>query len=82
MLQKHYHNKRDIELYGSKDTTREAFKTGLLENGEAWMNMIRDCNLTTHTYTEETATAIAAAILNSYYPEFLFLRGLKDWHDG
>ena len=26
-------------MYGSKDATREAFKTGLLENGEAWMKM-------------------------------------------
>jgi len=28
------------DLYGSKDTTREAFKTGLVENGEVWMDMI------------------------------------------
>ena len=33
-------------LYGSRDATREAFKTGLIENGEAWMNMIQSRNLT------------------------------------
>jgi nucleotidyltransferase substrate binding protein (TIGR01987 family) len=27
-------------LYGSKDATREAFKRGLIENGEAWMDVI------------------------------------------
>jgi len=57
-------------LYGSKDTTREAFKTGLMENGEAWMNMIQSRNLTSHTYDEATATQIASAIRNSYFAEF------------
>lgn len=57
-------------LYGSKDATREAFKTGLVENGQAWMDMIQSRNLTSHTYDEATAAQIAAAIRNDYYPEF------------
>ncbi len=61
-------------LYGSKDATREAFRSGLIENGEAWMDMINSRNLTTHTYDEITASKIAAAILNSYYFEFDALR--------
>ena len=28
-------------LYGSKDTSRAAFKAGLIGNGERWMDMIR-----------------------------------------
>jgi nucleotidyltransferase substrate binding protein (TIGR01987 family) len=62
-------------LYGSKDTTREAFRTGLIENGEAWMDMIQSRNLTSHTYDEATATKIAAAIRGTYYAEFDTLRG-------
>ena len=57
-------------LYGSKDTTREAFKQGLLGNGETWMDMIKSRNLTSHTYNEETAQAIVQAICKSYFPEF------------
>ena len=57
-------------LYGSKDTTREAFKRGLIENGEAWMDMIKSRNLTSHTYNEGTAAQIASAILEVYSPEF------------
>jgi nucleotidyltransferase substrate binding protein (TIGR01987 family) len=57
-------------LYGSKDTTREAFKRGLIENGEAWMEMINSRNLTSHTYNEGTAAQIASAILEVYFPEF------------
>jgi len=58
------------DLYGSKDATREAFKAGLIEDGETWMDMIRNRNLTSHTYDEATAAQIAAAICSNYYAEF------------
>jgi len=61
-------------LYGSKDATRKAFETGLLENGAAWMDMIQSRNLTSHTYDEATAAQIAAAICNTYFAEFDALR--------
>jgi nucleotidyltransferase substrate binding protein (TIGR01987 family) len=62
------------DLYGSRDATREAFKTGLIENGEPWMAMIQSRNLTSHTYDEATAAAIASAIRNTYFKEFEALR--------
>ena len=61
-------------LYGSKDATREAFKTGLIENGEAWMDMINSRNLTSHTYNEAVAVKIVSAILKTYFAEFEALR--------
>jgi nucleotidyltransferase substrate binding protein (TIGR01987 family) len=61
-------------LYGSRDATREAFKTGLIENGEAWMDMIQSRDLTSHTYEEATAAAIVSAIRNTYFKEFEALR--------
>ena len=54
------------EIRGSRDATREAFKFGLINNGEAWMDMIISRNRTTHTYDEETAIEIADAILKEY----------------
>jgi nucleotidyltransferase substrate binding protein (TIGR01987 family) len=57
-------------LYGSRDTTREAFKTGLIENGEAWMAMIQSRNLTSHTYDEATAAPIASVVRKTYFTEF------------
>jgi nucleotidyltransferase substrate binding protein (TIGR01987 family) len=57
-------------LYGSKDATREAFAKGLIDNGEAWMDMIQSRNQTTHSYNEETAKRIAELILSKYVPEF------------
>lgn len=58
------------KIYGSKDATREAFKAGLIENGEVWMKMIESRNLTSHTYNEETATEIVTAVIHSYTAEF------------
>jgi nucleotidyltransferase substrate binding protein (TIGR01987 family) len=59
-----------INLFGSKDATREAFATGLIANGEAWMAMIQSRNRTTHTYNQQTANEIAEAVANTYFTEF------------
>jgi len=61
-------------LYGSKDASRAAFKAGLIENGEAWMDMIQSRNLTTHTYDEATAAQIISAVRSTYFAEFEALR--------
>lgn len=52
------------------NATRAGFAAGLIENGDAWMEMIKDRNLTTHTYDEQTANKISSAILSSYVEEF------------
>lgn len=61
-------------LYGSKDATRRAFKAGLIANGSVWMEMIESRNLTSHTYDEETAAAIAAAVIEKYAAEFILFQ--------
>jgi nucleotidyltransferase substrate binding protein (TIGR01987 family) len=57
-------------LYGSKDTTREAFRRGLVENGANWMDMIKNRNLTSRTYNSEVTQQIVRAIVDDYYTEF------------
>ncbi|MFZ9952747.1 MAG: nucleotidyltransferase substrate binding protein [Vulcanococcus sp.] len=61
-------------LLGSRDAIREAFGTGLLEDGPVWMEMVRDRNLTSHVYNRTTAEAITANISNRYLPAFRQLR--------
>lgn len=58
-------------IYGPKDATKEAFKVGLIKDGEIWMNMIKSRNLTSHTYNEDTASEITMDIVNNYYLQFL-----------
>ena len=62
-----------MNLYGSKDATREAFTLGLIANGEVWMEMIQSRNQTSHTYNKETADEIADAIVGRYAREFEML---------
>ncbi|WP_305906756.1 nucleotidyltransferase substrate binding protein [Methylomarinum sp. Ch1-1] len=39
-------------ITGSRSATRGAFNIDLLENGQAWMDMIESRNRTVHTYQE------------------------------
>lgn len=61
-------------LVGSRSTAREAFKRGLVRDGEAWMDMIEKRNLSSHTYNQSVANTLATAISESYYPAFCELQ--------
>lgn len=63
----------EVSIIGSRDAFRLAFKRGLIENGETWMEMIKSRVLTSHTYNEEVAEEIANKIVTQYYPEFIRL---------
>lgn len=54
-------------IFGSRDSIREAFKRELIKDGESWMEMFKDRNKTTHTYNQDTADEIVEAIKNRYY---------------
>lgn len=61
-------------LVGSRSTVREAFRRGLIEHGEAWMDMIEKRNLSSHTYNQAVAQAVVSAVVDRYYPAFLALQ--------
>jgi nucleotidyltransferase substrate binding protein (TIGR01987 family) len=54
-------------IIGSKDAVRHAFNKELIEDGQVWMNMIKDRNLAAHSYDEKTAEDLAASIKGNYY---------------
>ncbi len=60
-------------LYGSKDSSREAFKKGLIENGEVWMDMIKSRKLGSYTYNRDIARKIITAIRKDYCLQFKIL---------
>ena len=62
--------KGNKEIYGSKDTVREAFKYNLIDSGDIWMDMIKSRNRTSHTYEEEVANEIVDLITQKYLKEF------------
>lgn len=60
----------EIDIQGSRDAFRLAFRRGIVDDGEAWMDMIKSRTLTAHTYDKVVAKEIAADIVNRYFPEF------------
>ena len=57
-------------LVGARSTAREAFKRGLVRDGEVWMDMIEKRNLSSHTYNPDVANTLALSIAERYYPAF------------
>jgi len=57
-------------LVGSRDSTREAFRRGLLHDGDTWMTMIKSRNTTSHAYDQDVADKIYEQILSEFFPAF------------
>jgi nucleotidyltransferase substrate binding protein (TIGR01987 family) len=57
-------------LFGSRDTTREAFQKGLISNGDDWMDMIKSRNLSSHTYSKKIAEELVKKITQVYAVRF------------
>ena len=55
-------------IVGSRDAIREAFSSGLLADGQGWMDMLIDRNRTSHTYNEEIAESILQNIQQRHHP--------------
>lgn len=72
-LKDYFEAQGETNIYGSRDAFRMAFRRGLIENGEAWMDMIKSRTLTAHTYNEDTAEKIAGDTASIYYQEFMAL---------
>ncbi len=68
-----YENQGESGLQGSRDAVRMAFRRGLLQSGDVWMDMIKSRNRTSHTYDEKTAGEIVKDIQNRYASEFILL---------
>ena len=57
------------EAKSPKSTFREAFKIGIIEDGEVWIDMLNDRNLTSHVYDEEVAFDIYGKIISTYFKQ-------------
>lgn len=71
-----YEGIRDV--IGSRSAIREAFKRGLIADGECWMDMIAKRNLSSHTYNQALADELAKTIVGEYYRAFVNLQ--QDMH--
>lgn len=66
-LQDLFKNKGFLELIGPNPVISQAFKDGIIKDGEGWKRMKKSRELTSHTYDSGTAEDIAESIIDNYY---------------
>lgn len=65
-LQKYMQEQQFLEELGPAATIRGAFHYQFIDDGEAFMTMLKDRNLITHTYKEDVAIDIYTNIKEKY----------------
>jgi nucleotidyltransferase substrate binding protein (TIGR01987 family) len=74
VLKDYFEYQGTSQITGSRDASREAFTRGLIVDGDAWMEMIKSRNKTSHTYNKAVANEIVDKITQSYFKAFSDLR--------
>ena len=69
-LQKYMQQQELLEEFGPAATIRTAFHYQFIDDGDAYMTMLKDRNLITHTYKEDGAKDIYENIKNKYIELF------------
>ncbi|MDR2176383.1 MAG: nucleotidyltransferase substrate binding protein [Synergistaceae bacterium] len=59
-----------VGIVGSKGAVRQAFRNGLIADGQTWIDMIDDRNLSAHSYDEATADGLIRRIMDIYGSRF------------
>lgn len=73
-LLKDYQQAEGFDVNSPRSALKQAFQSGLIEDGHRWIQALDDRNLTTHTYNEATAIVVEQKIRDDYYPLLVQLR--------
>lgn len=68
-LMKDYLEAQELVVKSPRETIKQAFQIGLIDDGHVWIDALSDRNLTVHTYDEEMAKKMVKDIANVYFPE-------------
>ncbi len=74
--QKDYLQYLGFEIAGPRDAIKQAFASGVIFNGEVWLEMLESRNLSTHLYDENRMKNISDKIASQYVEEFMVLKKL------
>jgi len=67
-LLKDYQESEGFTIASPRQAIKQAFQSGLVADGHAWISALEDRNLTTHTYNEQTAILVEEKIRHAYFP--------------
>lgn len=66
---KDYLESEGYKMKSPRETVKQAFQIGVIDNGHVWIDALSNRNLTTHTYDEELSNKMTSEILSAYIPE-------------
>ena len=72
-LLKDFQEAEGFIIRSPRDSIKQAFQAGFIENGHTWMDALENRNLTVHAYEEKIAIEIEKRIREEYYPILLDL---------
>lgn len=67
---KDYLEARGFMVNSPRETIKQAFQIGIIDDGHTWLDALAKRNLTTHTYDEEMAEKFVNEITQIYFPVF------------
>ena len=73
LIKEYLESEKFGEFNSPKAVIKEAYKIQIIEEGEKWIEMLDDRNLTSHTYDEIIAKEIYNNIIHKYYQNFVKL---------
>lgn len=68
-LMKDYLEAQELNVKSPRESIKQAFQIGLIDDGHIWIDGLADRNLTVHTYDEKLADKMVKDIANLYFPE-------------
>ena len=71
VIKDYFEYQGNTNITGSRDAAREAFKNGLITDGDGWMEMINSRNMSSHTYNEDISKEIVKNITERYFDLFV-----------
>ena len=65
-IQRYLQDYETVSEHGPGATIRNAFQFGIIDEGQAYMDLLKDRNLIAHTYKENIAKEIYERIINKH----------------
>ena len=70
---KDYLNYLGYRVQAPREVIKQAFAIEIIEDGEVWLKMLEDRNLTSHIYDESKAQEVVESIKDNYFSKLDFI---------
>ncbi|MBQ2871155.1 nucleotidyltransferase substrate binding protein [bacterium] len=72
---KDYLAEKDLFVYTPRDVIKEAFAANIIPDGQLWIDMARDRNVSSHEYNTDKINTVLNTISTNYFNELCRFEG-------